>query len=99
PAHPILIVDETSRALSVSTTMSRSMDWPRDSGPSIFPKYEALSLMSSVYWICVPYFFWNSRSDGCECFLLFVSMYSVQLEKRSVFASVLFPLDPAAFVP
>ena len=33
---------------SVSTMMSRPTDCPCDSGPSIFPKNESLSLMSSM---------------------------------------------------
>jgi len=33
---------------SVRTMMSRSTDWPCESGPWIFPKNESLSLMSST---------------------------------------------------
>ncbi len=44
--------------------MSRPIELPCDSGPWIFPKYDALSLMSSVYATDVPYFFVNWSSVG-----------------------------------
>ncbi len=46
--QPFWIIREGKRELSVRTMMSRSIDCPRDSGPWIFPKNEALSLMSST---------------------------------------------------
>ena len=46
-AQPLSIRSPGKRELSVRTMMSRSIDWPCDSGRWILPKYEALSLMSS----------------------------------------------------
>ena len=47
-AQPFSISSAGKRELSVRTMMSRSIDWPRESGPWIFPKNTALSLMSSM---------------------------------------------------
>ena len=46
-AQPLSISRPGKRELSVRTMMSRSIERPCESGPWIFPKYEALSLMSS----------------------------------------------------
>ena len=46
--QPLSIIVERNRSLSVRTIRSRSIDWPRDSGPWIFPKYSEFELMSSV---------------------------------------------------
>ena len=48
-AQPLSIRSPGKRELSVRTMMSRSIDWPCESGRWIFPKYVALSLMSSKY--------------------------------------------------
>ncbi len=34
--------------------MSRSIPWPRESGPWIFPKYSSFELISSKYWTVTP---------------------------------------------
>ena len=47
-AQPRSIMRPGNRELSVRTMMSRSIPRPCDSGPWIFPKYWALSLISSV---------------------------------------------------
>ena len=44
--------------------MSLSIPRPCESGPWIFPKYWALSLMSSVYWTVMPVFALNSSRVG-----------------------------------
>ncbi len=64
-AQPLSIRRPGKRELSVRTMMSRSIDWPCESGPWIFPKYDALSLMSSVYSTSTPVFFVNWSSVGC----------------------------------
>ena len=46
-SHSFWTSSPGKRELSVITMMSRSIPRPWDSGPWIFPKYEALSLMSS----------------------------------------------------
>ena len=57
--------------LSVSTMMSRPIDWPRASGAWIFPKKPALSLMSSMYLTLMPVFFCElRRCVGCRFLLL-----------------------------
>ena len=45
--QPLSIISPRKRSLSVRTMMSRSIDWPCESGRWIFPKYSAFELMSS----------------------------------------------------
>ena len=47
-AQPFSIMSERYCSLSVRTMMSLLIDWPRESGPWIFPKYSEFELMSSV---------------------------------------------------
>ena len=63
-AQPLLIMRPGKRELSVRTMMSLSIPRPCESGPWIFPKYWALSLMSSVYWTVMPVFALNSSRVG-----------------------------------
>src|SRR5438093_8998460 len=62
--QPLRINSDGKRELSVITMMSRSIDWPRESGPWIFPKYCEFELMSSTYSVETPYFFLNSSRVG-----------------------------------
>ena len=47
-AQPFLDHERRYCSLSVRTMMSLLIDWPRESGPWIFPKYSEFELMSSV---------------------------------------------------
>jgi hypothetical protein len=71
-SQPLSIRMAGKRELSVRTMMSRSIDWPCESGRWIFPKYVALSLMSSKYETLVPVCCWNWSSVGR--FFVFSSM-------------------------
>ena len=59
---------------SVMTMRSRPIDWPCESGPSIFPKNASLSLMSSTYLTLTPYFFVNCVERRVRFVFLLLSM-------------------------
>src|SRR5215212_7206182 len=98
--QPSLIIRPGKPDESVMTIRSRWIDWPRESGPWIFPKNDGLSLMSSVYLTLTPNFFVNASSVGC--LLPFsLSMYNGQFEKFRFFASsrLTAAVVPVVFAP
>ncbi len=62
------------------------MSWPAASCGLILPKNSTLSLMSSVYLTLIPVRFSNASREGRDFSSSLTSMYSVQLEKATVFS-------------